>query len=718
MSPEQALGQPLDARSDVFSFGVLLYELLTGRRPFGGATELDRLQAIVDGAFVPLPVELPEALRSIVEKSLEREPTDRYQSMRELVVDLRRVARRTAAPQTNEHANVALRSAHRHQPVAIAAAAIVVVAVIGVATLWYNEAKVAGDTRIDALVSSRPVTTYVGSEVSPSFAPDGERIAFAWGGESGANSDIYVAQLGSTTPQRLTTATAADSYPHWSPDGTQIAFFRRTGPAGGEILLIPALGGPERKIVDIEFRTSEVGNGLRSPLSWTPDGRGIVYSTLGAQSGVYGMHTVALATGEVVPLGAASSGVLGDLSPLVSPDRRWLAFTRFTSGPTVGVLMAQPLRSSADGSLATEGEPFAITEPTQATQPIAWSPDSNSLVIVGNRALYEWSARPGEPIRSLYATTAPLESATVNWKDGAARIVASLTNVDNDLHRVTLDPMTHRAVGSPQRRASSTQSDAQPQLSPDGTRLMFVSSRTGNAEIWLADADGENARQHTRLGAFLIGFASFSPDGKRIAFHARIEGVFNAEPRLYYVDVDGNGIAQQISDGALGLNVPSWSRNGEYVLSTSFITGRSRIYRTRLADGTSEFLIEGDLPRVSFDETKLFYVQVGRDGLFARSLVGDIASNPETVVIADYRPLLPWQVARDGLYYSSVGADNVRRIRFVDERTQQPTEVIEVSTPVDSFGLSADGTTLWYAALQGSAGSDLTLLEFEVTSQP
>ena len=91
MSPEQALGQPLDARSDVFSFGVLLYELLTGRRPFGGAAELDRLQAIVDGAFTPLPAELPEALRSIVEKSLEREPADRYQSMRELVVDLRRV---------------------------------------------------------------------------------------------------------------------------------------------------------------------------------------------------------------------------------------------------------------------------------------------------------------------------------------------------------------------------------------------------------------------------------------------------------------------------------------------------------------------------------------------------------------------------------------------------------------------------------------------------
>ena len=562
------------------------------------------------------------------------------------------------------------------------------------------------------------MTTYAGNEASPSFAPDGERVAFSWGGESGANTDIYVAQIGSTTPQRLTTDTATDSYPRWSPDGTQIAFFRRTDTAGGEIMLIPALGGPERKIVDVAFRTSEINIGLRSLLGWTPDARGIVYGTLGAQAGNYTLQTVSLATGRVVPLGIEGSRVLGDLSPLVSPDGRWLVFTRFTSGPTVGALMAQPLRPTTDGSLARDGEAISITAPAPTAQAVAWSPDSRSLVVVDGRGLHEWSARPGGTLRSVYATTAPLESATVSWKDGTARIVASLVNVDYDLYRVTLDPATHRAVGVPERRASSTQYESQPQLSPDGTRLMFVSARTGNTEIWLADADGENARQLTRLGAFLIGYPSFSPDGKRIAFHARVAALFDAAPRIYYVDVDGNGIAQQIGDGALGLNVPSWSRDGQYVFANTVIGGRSRAYRMRVADGATESLIEGDLPRVSFDEARLFYVQVGRTGLFARSLAGDVANNPETVVIPDYRPLSAWQVARDGLYYLTVGADNVRHIRFLDETTGQSTDVLEISTALDSFGVSADGTTLWYSALQGSAGSDLTLFEFDASPSP
>ena len=100
MSPEQASGQPLDARSDIFSFGVVLYELLAGRRPFTGETDLEVLKTIVHGVPSPLPAEIPEALRGIVEKAIEKDPAERYQSMRDLVVDLRRVARRSVADQS------------------------------------------------------------------------------------------------------------------------------------------------------------------------------------------------------------------------------------------------------------------------------------------------------------------------------------------------------------------------------------------------------------------------------------------------------------------------------------------------------------------------------------------------------------------------------------------------------------------------------------------
>ena len=96
MSPEQASGRPTDACSDIFSFGVVLYELLAGRRPFRGATDLELLQTIIHGAAPPLPSELPLSLRMAVEKALANSPADRYQTARDLVVDLRRLSRQSA----------------------------------------------------------------------------------------------------------------------------------------------------------------------------------------------------------------------------------------------------------------------------------------------------------------------------------------------------------------------------------------------------------------------------------------------------------------------------------------------------------------------------------------------------------------------------------------------------------------------------------------------
>jgi eukaryotic-like serine/threonine-protein kinase len=96
MSPEQASGRPVDGRSDIFSFGVVLYELLAGRRPFAGKTHLEVLQTIIHGAPPRLGEDVPASLRAVVEKALEKDPGDRYQPMREMVVDLRRLTRQSA----------------------------------------------------------------------------------------------------------------------------------------------------------------------------------------------------------------------------------------------------------------------------------------------------------------------------------------------------------------------------------------------------------------------------------------------------------------------------------------------------------------------------------------------------------------------------------------------------------------------------------------------
>ena len=139
MSPEQAAGGEIDARSDMFSFGVVLYELLAGHRPFSGATDLELLQKVIHAEPAPLPDTVPEPLRAIVEKTVEKDPAERYQTMRDLVVDLKRVARRTAAPElrASGHGDQTPSAARSHSKWGVAAAAVLLVGVLtGVAALY------------------------------------------------------------------------------------------------------------------------------------------------------------------------------------------------------------------------------------------------------------------------------------------------------------------------------------------------------------------------------------------------------------------------------------------------------------------------------------------------------------------------------------------------------------------------------------------------------
>jgi eukaryotic-like serine/threonine-protein kinase len=139
MSPEQASGKPLDARSDIFSFGVVLYQMLTGRRPFEGATDLETLQTIIHGTREPLPADVPAALRGVVDKALEKDPVKRYQSMREMVVDLRRLIR-----QSGEIVPPSPSPGRRWW---WAASLILVTLVAAVATIWFRTRQPTGSAQ-------------------------------------------------------------------------------------------------------------------------------------------------------------------------------------------------------------------------------------------------------------------------------------------------------------------------------------------------------------------------------------------------------------------------------------------------------------------------------------------------------------------------------------------------------------------------------------------
>ncbi len=241
MSPEQASGNQVDARSDIFTFGAVLYEMVSGQRAFQGNSMIEILAAVLNQEPKPLPSRVPSQLASIILRCLRKDPGRRYQTMADLKAALEDL-RAESHPRIETF--VSLR-----QRWFIAAALLAAIAGVFV---WQRSKMETPAEPLRAVA----LTTLPGVEQSPSFSPDGNHVVFAWNGSIKNNQDIYVQMIGQGSPLRLTTDPLDDYNPAWSPDGRWIAFLRSQSPAPTglrkrELRIIPPLGGAERKLADI-----------------------------------------------------------------------------------------------------------------------------------------------------------------------------------------------------------------------------------------------------------------------------------------------------------------------------------------------------------------------------------------------------------------------------------------------------------------------------------
>ena len=315
MSPEQSQGKELDARSDLFSFGVVLYEMATGARPFVGSTGSDVSGAIQHESPVPareLNPDLPAGLDRVIDRALAKDPAGRYQSAAELRRDLDRLRQDQLAP-----------ARRRGRAWLAAAAGLVTIAVIVAVWRPFRSTDTPPPDNPSAPPRIVPFTALQGEEFNPAFSADGEQIAFTWSGEERENFDIYIQPVPNGIARRLTSHPDPDVNPTWSPDGRQIAFARYAGNRR-DIVVVPAEGGAEKTLIAGTGPPDPI-----SPLAWSPDDTAIAFSDRPAAGAPASLYLYVFATGERRPLTTAPARSV-DTNPRFSPDGAWVAFTRRT----------------------------------------------------------------------------------------------------------------------------------------------------------------------------------------------------------------------------------------------------------------------------------------------------------------------------------------------------------------------------------------------------
>ncbi|MBI3694944.1 MAG: serine/threonine-protein kinase [Acidobacteria bacterium] len=376
MSPEQAEGRKVDARSDIFSFGSLLYEMTTGQRAFSGDSRMSTIMAILRDD--PKPVSqagesVPRDLEKIIARCLRKDLARRFQHIDDVKVALEELKEESDSGALAGSASAPARKNPRGLAVAIGG--IVLVGLVALLAVWLRRGREPAPT-----LTLTPLTSYPGSEERPSFSPDGNQVAFSWNGEKEDNFDIYVKLVGGGTPLRLTTNTAVDGVPAWSPDGRQIAFLRNPGEAA-VVYLISPLGGPERRLCDAKG----------DALAWTPDGKSLAIMDRATDREPYAIALVAVDTGEKRRLSRPPPESVGDVPYAFSPDGQELVFARWPHA-AVNDLFVLSLKG---------GDPRRLTAERREISGVAWLPSGSEVLFSRGGALWRMRATPGAIPKSL-----------------------------------------------------------------------------------------------------------------------------------------------------------------------------------------------------------------------------------------------------------------------------------------------------------------------------
>jgi eukaryotic-like serine/threonine-protein kinase len=568
MSPEQALGKPLDGRTDLFSLGLVLYEMATGKQAFSGNTSAAVFDAILHSSPPPaggLNPLVPAELDHIVGKLLEKESELRYQTAADLRADLKRLQRDTSSGHTAAHRVVTPAAVIKGRfpgwiwvPVVLFVVSLTFIA----GWVYFSApAKYSGPP-----LRVVPFTSSAGDKDSAAFSPDGNEVAFSWQGEKSTDPNvynIYVQLVGAGSPLRITSARTSDLFPAWSPDGRFIAFEREAGQSHA-YFIVPALGGPERKLADAYPAAFSGG------ISWSADGKYLAVADRSSpKDSRDSIFFVSVESGERREAGIESPApYISD--PAFSPDGKYLAFVSGSGFLSNDIYVVR----------VSGGKSQPLTSLHADIKGPAWTSDSRELVFSSNhqglKTLWRIALTGGEP-QPLSIAADDATQATISARGN--RLAFLRYKVDTDIWEAPVFTEAHRPA---MKLIASTREDASPAFSPDGQRIAFASNRSGSFEIYVCGRDGSSPMQLTSMKAPDTGTPAWSPDGKQIAFDSRLEG----HSDIFVINAEG-GSPRRFTSERYDNEVPSWSTDGHWIYFTSDRSGRTQIWRVQAEGGAA-----------------------------------------------------------------------------------------------------------------------------------
>ena len=631
MSPEQIEGKETDPRSDIFSFGSVLYEMITGRRAFEGANVYSTISAILEKEPRPLGADIPRDLDRIIARCMRKDPARRFQNMADLKVALEELkeesdSHKSASLVASSEAAARFRFSIRNTVLI----AVLVAAVV--AAVWLvvrSRARRSESASTFENASGGKLTLLVSSagEVSgPALSPDGKMLAYV--ADEAGRKDLFAGRVAGGERVRLTDDGVEEALPCFSPDGEHIAYTRLGSESrASEIWIVPALGGQS-------VRT--VSNALDA--AWSPDGRRLVFVLRKSNEG--DALAMSDANGMNVSVIAKSDALLPFFrTPSWSPDGKLLSATR-SSGGTSGELWIVP----ADGGPLRR---LSNDAPGVFSAKSVFTPDGRGLIHQSNRAgatnLWILPLDGEKPVR-LTSGPGPDTMASVahngaiafvnarsrnalvvfNLASGRSREVVvhsyyvwgpafSPDGLELAYSRAEQDGSWHIWTvplqgGTPRQLTSGALPEVYPRYAPDGGSIVYHTWSPGPDRIWRVPRNGGPPEALTPPRDGDDQYGDISPDGKWIAF-ARTQDRITG---LWIAPMKGGEAAPLVRSAS---TLPRWSPDGKWI---AFSPGRGYIDGLFVIrpDGTGMRRVadRGGWPVWFPDGRQLGYQNVARDG--------------------------------------------------------------------------------------------------------